>query len=152
MREGYWSRLYTSQGINRRKLLGVTGAGAGAAAILAACGGSGSTSRSSAGGGSSASSSKSSSAAPTVKRGDYSPSDGQAKPGGRFVLQGSLVANFNPISNWSEGTAYGGAHVYDRPITSREDDRRYVLEAMASAETPDPLTLVMKLKPGQTFH
>src|SRR5262245_32810497 len=150
MEDSYWTRVVSGQGVSRRKVLTVASTGLGAAAILAACGGSGGGA--SPDSGTSATSSKASSAAPAAKRGDYTPGDGPPRPGGRYVLQGGLVANFNPISNWSEGTAYGGAHVYDRPITSREDERRYVLEAMASAETPEPTKLIMKLKPGQSFH
>ena len=84
--------------------------------------------------------------------GVYSPSDGPVQPGGDFRFQFSNVASFNPFSNWTEGVALGGVHVYDRPLTSRTDKRRFVLEAMESIETPDPLTVILKLKAGQTMH
>ena len=84
--------------------------------------------------------------------GVYSPSDGPVQPGGHFVFPISAVASYNPFSNWSEGVSLGGVHVYDRPLTSRTDKRRFVLEAMESIETPDPLTVVLKLIPGQTHH
>jgi ABC-type transport system substrate-binding protein len=111
---------------------------AGAAAILAACGSDDDS------GGDDAEQEK-------AELGSYSPSAGTVQSGGRYSFAGSTTANFNVVANFNEGTALSGAYVYDRPLTSREDSRRYVLEALESIETPDPLTVVMKLKPA-TYH
>jgi ABC-type transport system substrate-binding protein len=135
----YWERLISKQALSRRKALGLGATGLSAAATLAACGG-GDDNGDSAGTG------------PTAPTGRYSPSEGQPQAGGKFVWPESTVAGFNPYSNWNEGNYLGGVHVYDRPLTSRTDERRYVLEAMESIETPEPTRVVLKLKPGQTYH
>jgi peptide/nickel transport system substrate-binding protein len=118
-------------------------AGLSSAAFLAACGG---------GDDSSEPSINTGGATKSDTKGNFTPSDGTAQPGGRFLDTYTNTANFSPVSNWTDGTIVGGTVVYDRPLTSRPDERRYVLEAMQTLETPDPLTVVMKLKPGQTFH
>jgi peptide/nickel transport system substrate-binding protein len=141
MDTNFWTKFAQGQRMRRRKLLAMAGTGTVAAALLAACGSDDD------GGGSSGDVEESRAAL-----GEYTPSDGAPKPGGRFVYQMTSSANYNPISNWNEGTYASGRTVYDRPLTSREDERRYVLEAMESIENPDPLTVIMKLKPNQSYH
>ena len=154
MDRSYWENALTRRVLSRRKAMAMAGAGVSAAAILAACGSSSSSSSSSASssasssGSSSSSSSSGASALPAnAKEATYSPSKGTFTPGGTYHLTYG-IENFNPVTQWTEGTQMSGIYVYDRPLTSREDSRRYVLEAMQSIETPDPLTVVMKLRPG----
>src|SRR5687767_11288586 len=140
MGTNYWSDLLSRQKINRRRALAGLGAGVGGAALLAACG--------------SDSNVDAPEAEPTDSQASshFSPSDGQPRPGGRYTYHLTTSQNYHPISNWTEGTTASGVWVYDRPLTSREDERRYVLGAMQTIETPDPLTVVMKLKPNQVYH
>src|SRR5262245_12162919 len=124
MAKNYWDGILTEKRLGRRRVVGVTAAGLTGAAILAACGGSDN--------GSGSSSAASSAPAPPVEKavlGTYSPSDGSPKPGGRFSIVSSTVPNFNPVSGYGEGANLSGVFVFDRPLTSREDKRRYVLEA-----------------------
>lgn len=71
--------------------------------------------------------------------------------GGRLGTYFSSTANYNVVSNYHDGYNVSGVTVYDRLITARLDKRGYVLEAAASAEVPDPLRVVIKLKDGMTF-
>jgi len=137
----YWSKYVARQTLNRRRALGLAASGLSGAALLAACGGGGSNGASLGG-----------SNEEVTSLGQYTPSDGQPQPGGRYRESYTTSQNFDPIGNWNEGTNLGGEYIYDRPITSREDERRYVLEAMQSIEQPDPVTVVMKLKPNQVFQ
>jgi peptide/nickel transport system substrate-binding protein len=134
----YWQRLLERRTVTRRKALALAGSGATAAALLAACG--------------SDDSGEESAPQPEAKLGEFTPSEGQPRAGGRFAYITANAANFNPVATFQEGTNLSGTYVYDRPLTSREDERRYVLAALESIETPDPLTVVMKLKPNQFFH
>src|SRR5207248_2850137 len=94
-----------------------------------------------------------SSALNNPKEGTFSPSSGSPTPGGRYKVAFNTGAeNLNVVTQYNEGAALSGLYVYDRPLSSREDSRRYILEAMQSIETPDPLTVVMKLKPGTVFQ
>jgi ABC-type transport system substrate-binding protein len=139
MSESYWSRILAQRTVQRRKLLALSAGGLTGAALLAACGSDDGDGSSDAPQGES-------------ELGKFTPSDGDPQPGGRWLFHQSTSANFNPVANWTEGTWLGGTNVFDRPLTSREGERRFVLEAMESIETPDPLTVVMKLKPNQFFH
>jgi ABC-type transport system substrate-binding protein len=141
--DSYWDRIVRNRSFTRRKALGLAASGLSGAALLAACG-----SDDDNGGGTGL-------ATQERKEGElvgFTPSSGTPQPGGRWVSVATTVPHFNPVADWSEGTYIGGANVYDRPLTSREDSRRYLLEALETIETPDPLTVVMKLKPNMTYH
>ena len=84
--------------------------------------------------------------------GKYLNPGGTPEPGGHYVFRRATSMNFNPVSNFEEGTVTAGSNVFDRPLTSREDERRFVLETMESIELADELTVVMKLVPNQVFH
>jgi peptide/nickel transport system substrate-binding protein len=139
MQSSYWNRVLAKRTLSRRRALALASSGLTGAALLAACGGGDDD----AGG---------ESEQKETAIGEFTPQDGEAKPGGTFIAHSTTSANYHPISNWSEGTTMSGVWVYDRPLSSREDERRYVLEAMESIETPDPLTVVMKLKPSMVYH
>jgi peptide/nickel transport system substrate-binding protein len=141
MDNSYWDKIFRQRVITRRQTMGMAFSGLTGAALIAACGGSDSGNSSPDGGSVEAS-----------KLGEFTPSDGTPQPGGRFVDMWSTQSNWNPVSQETEGTRSGGRYVYDRLLTSREGERRYNLEAAASIETPDPLTVTFKLKPNQFFH
>ena len=144
--DGYWDRITRSNRLGRRRLLIAGSSGAAAAALLAACG-----SDDDSGGGTAATTTPKSTPEAAASE-HFTKSNGTPVQGGRMVLHVAQNNNLNPLVDWAEGNVISGALAYDRPLTSREDERRFVLEAMASIEQPDPLKVVMKLKPGQTYH
>jgi len=141
MHTNYWAK-YLDQRLNRRRALAVGGSALAASALLVACG-------SNDDGGDNGTDNGAVSA---PAQGKFSPSDGTPQPGGRLEVTVTTVPSFNLVAEWAEANGLGGMYVYDRPFSTREDQRRFVLEAMDSVELKDPLTLVMKLKPGQTFQ
>ena len=158
MPANYWNRVTSNRVARRRLLRSGAALSVGAAALaLVGCGDDdASPSATTAPGATTAPSAPDATATTegvaSSQGGLYTSSDGAPQPGGRYTRRWSTSQNYDPVGNWNEGTYLGGAHVFDRPLTSREDDRRFVLEAMESIETPDPLTVVMKLKPDQFFH
>ena len=134
MASNYWHSTLKRRTLDRRRMLGLIGGGLGATALAAACG----------------SDDKQDAPSGKATLGEFTPSVGSPQPGGRLLGQTVTLANFNPVEPFGGGLA--ASHVYDRPLTSREDTRRYVLEAMETIETPDPVTVIMKLKPGMTYH
>src|SRR5688572_7826413 len=111
MENSYWTRVL-DQRLTRRKAIALV-ASSGMAAALIACGGG-------SGGGGSGSGSQ-------AKAGAYTPGEGSPVKGGRFVQRGATSRNYNVVTRGA-----GGVHIYDYPLTSREGERRYRLEAMES--------------------
>lgn len=136
----YWDRVLRERTLNRRRALGLASSGLTGAALLAACGGSDD------GSGGAVKEDE------PVVLGEFTPSDGPPQPGGRYVDTMTTQSSWNPVSQETEGTRTGGTYAYDRLLTSREGERRYNLEAAETIETPDPLTVIFKLKPNQFFH
>ena len=84
--------------------------------------------------------------------GEFTPSEGTPQKGGRFLDHFTTQLGWNPVSQEPEARFTGGRYIWDKLFTSREGEQRYNLEAAESVETPDPLTVVFKLKPEQYFH
>ena len=159
MAGNYWDRITTNRVARRRLLRSGAALSVGAAALaLVGCGSD--DGGDAPAGGPAATTAPGAATAPeptatqevVLQHGDYLNGGGTPEPGGHFVIRRTATANFNPVSNWDDGTNTGGAHVFDRPLTSREDDRRFVLETMESIELPDDTTVIMKLVPNQVFH
>ncbi|MGE0057655.1 MAG: ABC transporter substrate-binding protein [Dehalococcoidia bacterium] len=91
-------------------------------------------------------------AAPEQPQGQVTGSTGDPKPGGRFGTSFATIGNYNVAAFYHDGYNNSGITAYDRLITARIDKRGYVLEAAASIELPDPMRVVIKLKPGMVFQ
>src|SRR5262249_13138379 len=123
MIRSYWNDIVNRRALNRRRALALAGTGLTGAALLAACGG-----------GSEKKTTKTTEGPTAVaeKTGEiaFSPGSGSPAQGGRFRFALATGGEtFNPVTQWTEGTNLSGLYVYDRPLTSREDSRRFVLEA-----------------------
>jgi ABC-type transport system substrate-binding protein len=146
MKGNYWDKVLNRGTLSRRRALALAGVGVGSAALLAACG-----SDDDEGGGSAVGSNDTGGTTKTDK-GEFMRNDGTPVYGGRYTdMISGASGNYNAVTNWTEGTNLGGILVYDRPLTSREDSRRFVLEGMESIELKDPTTLVMKIRPGSVY-
>jgi ABC-type transport system substrate-binding protein len=132
--------------MDRRRLLRAGGAlsvGIGALALVG-CGGSDGNGSSLGGGGDGSS---------VAFTGQRTPSSGEPKPGGNYGSYFATIGSYNTVAFYHDGYNNSGITVYDRPITARlGGGDGYVLEAMQSIETGDPLRVVMKLKPGLVFQ
>src|SRR5262245_33040278 len=120
MSKSYWQDAIASRVLSRRKAMAVAAAGMSSAAILAACGGSSAKSSSSSGSSSASSSGGAGGLPANAKEARYSPSKGTFAAGGTYKFAAG-IENFNPVTQWTEGTNMSGIYVYDRPLTSRED-------------------------------
>ncbi len=138
----YWERMSTRRASRRTVLRASAVAGAGLAGMaLLGCG-----------------DDDDSPAAPTQAPGatmtpTASPED-DPRRGGTYSQSSPIpnADNFNPVTNAWEGYELSGEQVYDRPISSRPDDRRYVLEAAESVEQPDDTTVIFRLKEGMVYQ
>jgi peptide/nickel transport system substrate-binding protein len=98
------------------------------------------------------------SATPTSDQGKASnsnkfitPSRGEPRKGGTFTRVTSGVANQSVIENAQHALLYA-VTAYDRPMTAKLTDERYVLEAAEKLELAEPTKLVMTLKPNMTYQ
>src|SRR5438045_1969168 len=107
MDSNYWAAQLGRKTLSRRRMLAASAGGLTGSALLAACGGG---SSSSGGSGNSSASSSKASTAPAVKLGNFTPSSGTPQPGGRYIFHYTTSQNFNPVSNWNEGTNLSGVH------------------------------------------
>ena len=80
--------------------------------------------------------------------------DEDPRRGGTLSPHSNVPAadTFNVVVNAWEGYQLSGEQIYDRPISARPDERRFVLEAAESIEQPDTTTVVLKLKPGLIYQ
>jgi peptide/nickel transport system substrate-binding protein len=134
----YWERV-TQERVGRRRLLQAGAAFSVGAASLAliGCGGDDS------GGDDSASS-------------DGAPTGGNPVKGGRLTLSNvgaGADSSLNVITMNRAGHILAAEHVYDHLMSTRVGEGSpYILEAATSAETPDDLTVVFKLKPNMKYQ
>ena len=158
MAGNYWDKVTTNRVARRRLLRSGAALSVGAAALaLVGCG---DDDDDSGGGGTSATSTPgsdgggggTSSGISNPPEGKFSPSTGDPVRGNRYVQLLAQSANFNVLTNWTEGNSLSGRWIYDYPISSREDSRGYVLEALESIEQPDDTTVIMKLRPGLVYQ
>ena len=142
-----WQRFSARGRLSRRRLLGA--AGVASAAWLAACGGSNNDAKAKLGG---ASTSAPIQAGTVAVSGGVSNSAEQPKRGGKFVqTTTSSPPSNNAYVEFGGAVRLWGLNTYDRLFTVKFL-KPYKLEAAQSIEQPDPLTVVIKLKPGMKFQ